>query len=103
MIETDDLTEIEVVDVQIGAPVTITFDAIPDLELPGRVIWITPYGEKKEGDITYTVRVSPAENDPRLRWNMTAIVNIEPPDQPSADVRPEEMEATTEANPQKIL
>lgn len=82
IIETDDLTEIEVVDVQIGAPVTITFDAIQDLELPGHVKWITPYGERKEGDITYTVRVCPDEEDRRLRWNMTAIVSIEPMDSP---------------------
>jgi len=49
VIETDDLTEIEVVDVRIGDPVVITFDAIPQLKLPGHVVWITPYGEEKSG------------------------------------------------------
>jgi HlyD family secretion protein len=82
VIETDDLTEIDVVDVQPGAPATITFDAISDLELLGRVAWITPFGEKKEGDITYTVRVCPDKEDARLRWNMTAVVSIEPLDEP---------------------
>jgi multidrug efflux pump subunit AcrA (membrane-fusion protein) len=86
IIETDDLTEIEVVDVLVGAPVSITFDAVTDLELPGHVVWITPYGEKKEGDITYTVRVCPDESDPRLLWNMTAIVNIDPTEQPQPDL-----------------
>ncbi len=82
VIETDDLTEIEVVNVQIGAPAIITFDAIPGLELPGQVKWITPFGEKKEGDITYTVRVCPDQEDARLRWNMTAVVSIEPLEEP---------------------
>ena len=86
IIETDDLTEIEVVDVLVGAPVSITFDAVTDLELPGHVVWITPYGEKKEGDITYTVRVCPEEGDPRLLWNMTAIVNIDPTQEPQPDL-----------------
>jgi HlyD family secretion protein len=90
VIETDDLTEIEVVDVRPGAQVTITFDAIPDLELPGQVTWITPYGEEKEGDITYTVLVEPDEDDPRLRWNMTAVVDIEAYHQPSPNVAPDE-------------
>lgn len=97
IIETDDLTEIEVVDVRPGAQVTVTFDAIPDLELPGRVTWITPYGEEKEGDMTYTVRVEPDEDDPRLRWNMTAIVNIEAYLQPSPEVAPAETHEPEEA------
>ncbi len=89
VIETDDLTEIEVVGVQVGAPATITFDAIPGLELPGQVKWIRPFGEKKEGDITYTVMVCPDEEDPRLRWNMTAVVSIELVQEPIEGFSPE--------------
>ena len=89
VIETDDLTEIEVVGVQVGAPATITFDAIPGLELPGQVKWIRPFGEKKEGDITYTVVVCPDEEDPRLRWNMTAVVSIELVEEPLEGFSPE--------------
>jgi multidrug efflux pump subunit AcrA (membrane-fusion protein) len=77
-VETDDLTELNVVKVAEGDPVTITFDAIPDLELPGTVVRIKPIGENKLGDMTYTVVIAPDENDPRLRWNMTASVAIEP-------------------------
>ena len=75
-IETDDLTELSVVDVAVGAPAEITFDAIPGLELPGKVVRIGSMGENKMGDITYTVIVEPEEHDDRLRWGMTAMVRI---------------------------
>jgi multidrug resistance efflux pump len=76
-IETDDLTELSVVRVREGGAVTISFDAIPDLELAGKVLRIEEIGETKMGDITYTVVIAPSEHDPRLRWNMTASVVIE--------------------------
>lgn len=76
-IETTDLTELNIVNVTEGTPVTATFDAVPGLELAGRVSRITPFGDTKQGDIVYTVIVTPDQQDPRLRWNMTAKVTIE--------------------------
>jgi HlyD family secretion protein len=77
-IESTDLTELSVVNVYEGAPVTISFDAIPGLELPGKVTRVKSFGESKQGDITYTVTVTPNQQDQRLRWNMTAKLAIEP-------------------------
>lgn len=77
-IETDDLTELSVINISAGDPVTITVDAIPDLELPGHVVRVKPVGEDKRGDITYTVIIQPNQVDRRLRWNMTTAVFIEP-------------------------
>jgi HlyD family secretion protein len=77
-IETDDLTELNIVRVKEGDPARITFDAIADLELKGKVVRIEEIGENKMGDITYTVIIAPDEYDERLRWNMTAVVVIEP-------------------------
>jgi HlyD family secretion protein len=77
-VETDDLTELSVVQVKESAPVTITVDAITDLELPGHVLRVKGLGEDKQGDMTYTVIVQPDRPDERLRWNMTAAVFIEP-------------------------
>jgi HlyD family secretion protein len=77
-IETDDLTELNVVRVAEGAPASITFDAIPGLKVAGRVSRVKPLGENKQGDMTYVVIVAPDQVDPRLRWNMTASVAIEP-------------------------
>jgi multidrug resistance efflux pump len=76
-IETDDLTEINVVYVHIGDNVSISIDALPDLELTGTVERIKPLGENKQGDITYTATIIPNKSDERLRWNMTASVTID--------------------------
>ncbi len=73
-VETTDLTEMSVVGIKDGSPVKVTFDAITGLELPGKVLRISPLGEDKQGDITYTVFIDLTKQDPRLRWNMTASV-----------------------------
>ena len=54
----------------------MTFDAIPGLELSGHVSQIKPYGDTRQGDIVYTVTITPDQQDERLRWNMTAKVSI---------------------------
>jgi HlyD family secretion protein len=77
-IRSDDLTELQIAKVRLGAPAVLTFDGIPGLEIPGRVKFIRPYGEKKRGDITYTVTIAPDRWDDRLRWNMTAQIAITP-------------------------
>ncbi len=86
-IETDDLTELSIVEIRPDDPVTITLDAIPGLELPGRVVRIKTLGEEKRGDVTYTVVIQPDVQDERLRWNMTTAVFIEPRDTEVASTR----------------
>ena len=77
-IQTDDLTELQIAKVREGAKVMLTFDGLPGLELPGKVVSIRSFGEKKRGDITYTVFIEPERYEPLLKWSMTAIVKIEP-------------------------
>lgn len=77
-VETEDLTELDIVDVATGDPVDITFDAIDGLMLPGKVDRIRMFGENRLGDITYRVTIAPSRPDARLRWNMTAQVRIGP-------------------------
>lgn len=77
-IKTDDLTELNVAEIKEGGPAVLTFDAIPNLELPGKIVHIQAFGERKRGDITYTVTIEPEQHDDRLRWNMTATVVIRP-------------------------
>jgi HlyD family secretion protein len=72
-VETDDLSELDVVRAQPGQQVNLTFDAIPGLELKGVVERVQPKGEKKLGDMTYTAIIRLENSDPRLMWNMTAI------------------------------
>jgi HlyD family secretion protein len=75
-IETTDLTEINIVNVKEGDNALVTLDAIPELELTGKVASIKGFGENKLGDIVYTLVVKLDKQDPRLRWNMTAKVVI---------------------------
>lgn len=76
-IETDDLTEIDVVKIAVGQSAAITPDALSDLELTGTVIAIDNLYEEKLGDVTYTVRLRLNESDPRLRWGMTVEVRFD--------------------------
>ncbi|HWR08511.1 efflux RND transporter periplasmic adaptor subunit [Sporomusa sp.] len=77
-IRSDDLTELTIAKVKKGDQVALTFDGIPGLDLAGKVKSIRAYGEKKRGDITYTVTIAPERWDERLRWNMTAQLAITP-------------------------
>jgi len=90
-IETEDLTELQVVDVQPGDQAIITFDALPGVEMVGTVTTIKPFGENSSGDIVYTVVLEPGAvtsttiessvAQERLRWNMTAVVSFEAKEQ----------------------
>jgi HlyD family secretion protein len=75
-IETTDLKEVDIVGIQSGQPVTVKFDAIPGLELPGTVNRIKGFGITVRGDNTYIVTVDLNRSDPRLLWNMTARVTF---------------------------
>ncbi len=75
--ETDDLTELEVVDISIGQKTIIIPDALPDLELTGTVEEISDQYEEKRGDITYTARIRIDDIDPRLRWGMTVAITFQ--------------------------
>jgi multidrug resistance efflux pump len=75
-IETTDLTELSVGRIIIGDPVRMTFEALPGLELNGKVTRIAMIGQNKQGDIVYTVTIEPNTLEARLRWSMTSAVNI---------------------------
>jgi HlyD family secretion protein len=76
LIETTDLTEIDVVTLSEGQPVKVTFDAIPGETLNGVIASIGQTYEEKQGDITYTVSVALEDSHPGLRWGMTAVVKF---------------------------
>jgi len=76
IIETDNLTEIEVVSVAIGQEVDITLDALPSVILKGEVTNINSRFEEKRGDVTYTVTVLLEKSDPLMRWGMTAAISF---------------------------
>jgi multidrug resistance efflux pump len=76
-VQTDDLSEVDVVKIKVGQPVKITVDALPDARLNGTVASITSRSETKRGDVTYTVKVDVNGDDARALWGMTAQVEIQ--------------------------
>ena len=73
----DDVSELNIVGIKIGQAVKVTFDAIPGLDLSGKVLRIQSLGVNKQGDITYKVVVQLDQQDERLKWNMTALVTFQ--------------------------
>ncbi len=78
VVETTDLRETDVVRLEEGMPVDITFDALPDRRFAGRITRIAPISNTDKGSTNFTVQVQVDELDPSLRWGMTAFVNINP-------------------------
>ncbi len=77
VVETDNLTEIDVVKIEPGQAVSVVLDALPDQTLLGQVESIDSVYVEKRGDITYTVTVGLADTHPQMRWGMTAVATFE--------------------------
>ena len=75
-VETTDLSEIDVAQISLGDPATITFDFLPDLELQGNVTRIAPKSDESSG-VNFPVIIKLSEIPAALRWGMTAFVDIE--------------------------
>jgi multidrug efflux pump subunit AcrA (membrane-fusion protein) len=75
-VETTDLNEIDAARVSLDDPVKVTFDALPEAELSGRVVRISPKSDEGSG-VNYTVVVALEAPPAGLRWGMTAFVDIE--------------------------
>jgi len=76
IVKTTDLTEIDVVKIAEGQPVTVSLDAIPDANLVGTVESIGETFTERQGDVVYEVTVGLAETLPNMRWGMTATVRF---------------------------
>jgi HlyD family secretion protein len=76
-IETTDLNEIDMIRISPGDPVQITFDAMPDQMIEGKVVSIANQASPGAG-VYYKVRISLNTLPPGLRWGMSAFVDILP-------------------------
>jgi len=76
-VKTSDLTELEVVKLSVGQPVTVVPDALGDLTLTGKVTGISQASTMQGGDVLYEVRIRLDSADPRLMWGMTVAVTFE--------------------------
>ena len=74
---TTDVTEIDVVKLKVGQPVTVKLDAIPGAALKGEVLSIGQGYTENQGDIVYKVTILLKDKDTAMRWGMTAVVTFE--------------------------
>jgi hypothetical protein len=83
LVETTDLSELDVASVTIGDRVEVEVDALPDQVLTGTFTDIAGVSSLVRGDVTYvvTVRLDDADlktgSELPLRWGMTAYVKVE--------------------------
>ena len=69
--------ETDVAKMAAGQNATITFDALPDETLKGKVISVAPSGASQQGVVTYLVSVGIDSSDRTIPAGMSATVNIE--------------------------
>jgi HlyD family secretion protein len=75
-VETTDLNEIDLYLISVGKTVDLTFDALPERSMRGVVTQIAPMASQEQGGTNYKVTIELEEQDPDLRWGMTAFVDI---------------------------
>lgn len=74
-LETTDLSERDIMQVKVGAPVQISVEALGN-RFPGKVISISPIADTVGGDVVFKVTIAFDEQPKGLRWGMTAEVKI---------------------------
>ncbi len=75
-VETTDLGEIDVAQIEVGDTALVTFDALPDSVVEGTITRIAPKASAGSG-VNYTVIIELSQVPAQLRWGMTAFVDIE--------------------------
>lgn len=76
VVETEDLTEYEVVRVHEGDAVIGVPDALPEVSLEGVVESIERIATPYLGDVTYTATISIGDVPEELRWGMTVVIEF---------------------------
>ena len=70
------VSEVDINNVSIGQPVTLSFDAILGKEYHGKVAEVTQAGTEDQGVVNFTVSVELTDADSMVKPGMTAAVNI---------------------------
>ena len=70
------INEVNIGRIQVGQPVEVRLDAVPDQVYRGSVVKISPKGEKVNNIVTYEVTIELMNSDQRLMPSMTANIDI---------------------------
>ena len=78
LVETTDLTELDIANVAVGSTVEVQFDAIPGEMRTGEVTKIANMSDISQGDVVYQVTISLDDTaDLPIRWGMTTFVDVD--------------------------
>lgn len=70
------LNEVDVVKVQEGQKATLTFDALPDITITGKVVQVAGVGVTTQGVVNYNVEIAFDAGDDRIKPGMSASAAI---------------------------
>jgi multidrug efflux pump subunit AcrA (membrane-fusion protein) len=70
------VSEVDINNIKVGQPVTLSFDAIQDKQYLGVVSQVAPVGDVLQGAVNFDVTVELTDADQDVRPGMTAAVNI---------------------------
>ncbi len=70
------VSEIDINQIGIGQPVTLSFDAILGKEYQGEVVEVSPVGTKEQGLVSFEVTIELIDADEDVRPGLTAAVSI---------------------------
>lgn len=70
------LNEVDIAKIQLGQKVTLTFDAVSDLTIAGKVAQIDSIGTVSQGVVNYNVKIKFDTTDERIKPGMTANASI---------------------------
>lgn len=68
--------EVDVVKIKVGQRAEVTFDALPDLVLAGKVIEVDSVGTESMGVVSYKVKVALDENNENIKPSMSANIEV---------------------------
>ncbi|MFZ8848171.1 MAG: efflux RND transporter periplasmic adaptor subunit [Minisyncoccia bacterium] len=70
------LNEIDAAKVKVGQIAILTFDALPDLRIKGKVIEISPVGKEEQGVVSYDVKISLEKENREIKPGMSVNAEI---------------------------
>ena len=70
------LNEVDIAKIQLGQKVNLTFDAVPDLTISGKVVQIDSIGTVSQGVVDYNVKISFDTSDNRIKPGMSVTASI---------------------------
>lgn len=70
------LNEIDAAKVKVGQKATLTFDALPDVTLTGKVLEIDTVGTVSQGVVSYGVKIALDTDDERIKPSMSVTAEI---------------------------